>query len=573
MSGSLGSISASIIVNVQPSVISAAGSALALNGLILTNGLRTPIGTVPSFPTATAVGNYYGFTSTEYNLAVVYFGGFVNSNLKPGALYFAQYPWTGPVAAFLRGSSLASVTLAQLQAFAGTLTVTINGTPVTSSAISLAAATSFSNAATIIATALGTTGATYGVTSSATTIVGTTMTVAGMTSGAIASGNVLTGTGVTAGTTVSQQLTGTPGGVGTYTVSISQTVSATAITAALPAVSYDSILSAFVVNSSTTGSASTIGYGSGTIAASLGLTQASGAVLSQGAALAVPGTFMAGVLAVQTNWYSFATVFEPVIADKVSFSSWANSTNNTYAYSLWDTNAANIGSNPTGTAVQTINTAGYSGTIITYSDINAAVGAMGAVASINYNQKNGAITLMGKQFSGVTPSVYNTTSAQNLTTNGLNYYGQFANQANNFTFYENGQITGPYKFVDAHANQVQLTNALQTALLNLLTTVFSVPYNTVGYNLIAAACQAPILAAVNFGSISPGVALSPLQIAEVNNAAGLAIDGMLSTRGWYLQILPASAASRAARTTPPITLWYMYAGSVQQINLASILVQ
>jgi len=56
----------------------------------------------------------------------------------------------------------------------------------------------------------------------------------------------------------------------------------------------------------------------------------------------------------------------------------------------------------------------------------------------------------------------------------------------------------------------------------------------------------------------------------VNNAAGLAIDGTLSAQGYYLQILPAAPASRAARTTPPITFWFIDRGAVQQINLASI---
>ena len=82
----------------------------------------------------------------------------------------------------------------------------------------------------------------------------------------------------------------------------------------------------------------------------------------------------------------------------------------------------------------------------------------------------------------------------------------------------------------------------------------------------------PIKAALNFGSITPGVPLSSLQTAEVNAAAGLAIDGSLATRGWYLQILPAAAQSRQNRTTPPCSFWYMYGGSVHQLNLASTLI-
>lgn len=62
-------------------------------------------------------------------------------------------------------------------------------------------------------------------------ISGTTMTVSAVTSGTLAIGQVLTGTGVTAGTGITALGTGT-GGTGTYTVSTSQTVASTTITAA-----------------------------------------------------------------------------------------------------------------------------------------------------------------------------------------------------------------------------------------------------------------------------------------------------------------------------------------------------
>jgi hypothetical protein len=59
-------------------------------------------------------------------------------------------------------------------------------------------------------------------------ISGTTLT-ASVVTGTIAVGQVITGTGVTAGTVITSLGSGT-GGAGTYTVSVSQTVSSTAIT-------------------------------------------------------------------------------------------------------------------------------------------------------------------------------------------------------------------------------------------------------------------------------------------------------------------------------------------------------
>jgi hypothetical protein len=58
------------------------------------------------------------------------------------------------------------------------------------------------------------------------------MTVTAVASGSINPGGLLSGTGVATGQTVVAQLTGTPGGVGTYQVSVPQTLASTTITEA-----------------------------------------------------------------------------------------------------------------------------------------------------------------------------------------------------------------------------------------------------------------------------------------------------------------------------------------------------
>jgi hypothetical protein len=64
-------------------------------------------------------------------------------------------------------------------------------------------------------------------------ISGTTLTVSALSSGSLHVGQTITGAGVTAGTTITALGTGT-GGTGTYTVSASQTVASTSITASGP---------------------------------------------------------------------------------------------------------------------------------------------------------------------------------------------------------------------------------------------------------------------------------------------------------------------------------------------------
>lgn len=146
-------IPVSDIVTINPGVIGTGGNPLSLNGVILSQNTLLPSNQVRSFTSATAVSAFFGPASAEYAQAQVYFAGFDGKTLTPGTLYFAPYVLTNS-AAWLQSGSFAGVTLAQLQAIAaGTLIVTVDGTLFTSSSINLSAASSFTNAATIIAAA------------------------------------------------------------------------------------------------------------------------------------------------------------------------------------------------------------------------------------------------------------------------------------------------------------------------------------------------------------------------------------------------------------------------------------
>jgi hypothetical protein len=497
------SIPASQIVQVNPGVISGGGNALALNGILLTNNSAVPVGAVQWFPTAASVSAFFGPTSNEAAMAGIYFMGRNNATVMPAQLGFTQYA-SAAVPAWLRGANLGAMTLTQLKALSGTLTLTVNGTATTSAAINLSAATSFSNVATLIQ--------------------------AGFTTPPFA-------------------------------------------------VTYDSQRNAFVFTTTLTGATATITTATGTLSEGLLLATDDGAVVSQGAPAGVPADVMTQVTAQTLNWGIFSTVFEATVSDKVAFAAWANSQNNRFAYVLWSTEVAALSTPDTTTSLSQVITAGYSGTCGVYCDPIldpnglAAAFVLGATASIDFNRTNGRITYAFKYTSGVPASVTGAVQASNLQANGYNYVGSYATANDQFTFAYPGSVTGPYKFLDEFINQVYLNSQLQLALMTLLTGVPSIPYNNSGYAMIDAACMDPINQALNFGSIRPGVPLSALQAAEVNNAAGIQIDGTLSTRGWYLQIQPATAQIRASRASPSMTCWYMDGGSVQKITLASILVQ
>lgn len=573
----MNSIPASQIVNVLPSVLAAGGSALDLNGLILTNGMRVPIGTVQSFPNAAAVATYFGVGSNLATMATVYFNGYDGSTAKPGALLVAQYNTSG-VSAFLRGGNISGLTLAQLNAISGTVNIVVDGVARTST-VDLSSATSFSNAASIIATALNLTLGSGTVTGS---ISGTVMTVTVNSGVIIAPGSTVTGAGVTANTKVTSYGTGN-GGIGTYNVNNSQTVSSESLTigAAPVTVTYDSTSGAFVVTSGLSGNASTIDFATGTAASALLLQAAQGAVLSQGAKAAQPVAFMNALAGITQNWASFTTAFDPdsgTNTNKLLFASWANSTNNRYAYVALDSDVTPTQSTNATTSLGYIVTIQLkqSGTIPLYSstfDTSLAAFVLGAIASINFSELNGRTTLAFRSQSGLTPSVTDAATAANLLANGYNYYGAYATAADGFNLLYDGSISGQFQWVDSYVNQIWLNNALQLALVELLVAAKSIPYNAAGYGRIKAAVLDPINQALDFGAIRTGVTLSASQAASINAGAGIDVATVVSQRGYYFQILDPTPQVRAARASPPCTLWYADGGSVQQINLSSIAVQ
>lgn len=502
-------IPASQIVTINPAVVSGPGNSLAMNGLYLTQNTQMPTNTVFNFPTPAAVSKFFGPGSAEATQALIYFAGYSKSTIKPGGMLFAAFNLAAR-AAFLQSGSLAAVTLTQLQAFTGVLTITVDGTPETSATITLAGATSFSNAATLI--------------------------LAGFTS-------------------------------------------------PLFAVTWNAVASAFVFTSTLTGATATITFATGTLAAELNLTAATGAFLSQGDVVDTPASAMDNVIRISQNWASFVTLWEPTIADKENFAIWSNAQNNRYLYVAWDSDPnASVQGNTTSfgaiAKAQAFNgvtvvsgdpaLAVATGTTLAALALNAASFIAGAIASINFNATNGRTNLAFLSSGSIAPTCADGDIALNLIANGYNYYGSFTTANQGFIFLYNGQMPGEWVSIVRYVNQIYMNNQFQLSLLTLLTQIGSVDYNPAGYGLIRSALQDPIAAALAFGAIRTGVTLSDAEVAEVNQAAGVDAATVIQTQGYYLQILDPGAAARTAGQTPIINFWYTDGGDVLQISMPSI---
>lgn len=154
-------ISANQIVQVLPRILTGTGQDLVFNGLVLDENSRIPTASPISFSDADAVGEYFGVASDEYQYAAVYFGGYNNSQLKPSLLYFYKLVPTG-ASPFVRGTSLSPASaLTALKAItSGSFSVSISGTAFDLTSIDLSSATSLSDVASTIQSALVTAGAT-----------------------------------------------------------------------------------------------------------------------------------------------------------------------------------------------------------------------------------------------------------------------------------------------------------------------------------------------------------------------------------------------------------------------------
>lgn len=642
-------IPADQLVNIIPGVLAAGGNGLQLLGVCLTTSTRVPIaplGFTLSFPNAAAVGAFFGLNSNEFTEAQVYFQGYTGRTAIPPAMLFTQYPLNA-VGAYLRGGNISGLTLAQLQAITGTLSVVMDGLTYAAGSISLTGAASFSAAASTIqtdlnaslptaATVTGTIGSSFTGTgtgtslavtavtgfispgdkisgtgvpanttivsgpagggagtyitsavttanSAAITATSTVLNVTAVASGTLAPGLVLSGGTIAANTTVTSLGTGT-GATGTYNLSgAAQGQTSTSITASGPALSvaFDSTSGAFTVASGSTGAGSSAAFATGGASAALLLTSATGATLSQGAAATNPAAFMTAVTNYTQNWASFFTAFDPDggsgNTQKKAFAAWNGTQNNRWVYAAWDTDITPTEStNAASSLGQTLKTNKTSGTIVIYEPTNLHLAAFvcGMIASINFNQKQGRITLAGKTQSGLVPSVTDGTKAQNLIANGYNFLGIYSTANQTFNYFQPGSISGEDDWADTYVDAIYLNNQLQVAIMLGLGQVNSMPYNAPGYAILKAFCLDPIGQFVNFGGAQPGVTLSDAQIEEINNVAGnQQAAATVQTQGYYLQVVPASPQVRQARTSPPVNLWYEDGGSIQQVSVSSIAVQ
>jgi hypothetical protein len=135
-------------------------------------------------------------------------------------------------------------------------------------------------------------------------IAANVLTVTAVGSGTLVVGATLSGTGVTTGTTIVSQLTGTPGGIGTYQVSTQETAASTTITATYGVLTVTAVGSgALVVGDVLSGS----GVTAGTFITSFGTGTGGIGTYNVSASQTATSTAITAAGAVETKWFAMST--------------------------------------------------------------------------------------------------------------------------------------------------------------------------------------------------------------------------------------------------------------------------
>ena len=500
------SVNADKLVRILPRIIGGGTPGLTFAGLALTTSDLPPAQRVLQFSSAQAVGDYFGLASDEYAFALQYFSGYINATSLPDKLFFARYN-SGSVTAWLRGADFAGRLSDLTSVTSGGLDITIDGKAYSLSAVSLASATSFSEVAAALQTALA----------------------------------AQAGEGET------------------------------------PTVMYSSLTGAFQINATTAGREGSISYatpptGGTDLATLLGLTEATGAVISQGADAQTLTSAMTNTLQYARDWVTFTTIFEATLEQKLELARWCAGYDTRFCYVMWDTDPAAL-QNSEASAARQINALDLAGTSPNYNNLALAAFAMGFAASLNFDETNGRATAAYKRGEGLGTTVHDDEQYDQLLANGYNVYADFATASADFRFYQPGSVTGDWMWLDTYLNAIALKDALQLNLLDLLSAVKAIPYTEQGYSMVRTACLDTITRFLTFGAIRPGVTLSNTQKIALRSEIGFDVSKTIEQQGWYMLVRDPGSVVRGQRGTPECRFYYTDGGSIQRIEMTATAIQ
>ena len=351
------------------------------------------------------------------------------------------------------------------------------------------------------------------------------------------------------------------------------TILQTALAASLigSTVTYSSLNNSFTASVAAGTGTTTVDFcPDGAVATLLNLTSATLAVLSQGSAAQTPAENWQAVKSITRNWafgsklWSIdSTPFTEFLAD----CAWFNGQNGNYGYAAW----SNIPAVVLG-AKSALDSATYANIFMSYSNYDLVAGELGAIAAVNYSERNARISLTNKSFSGVTPLVTDDATYDTMVAAKINFYGRFQSRNDSFNFSEEGWLTGQWLYIENLANNIWVVDQLQIKVAGYFGIAKTIPYTDQGYQALTAVIGTVGTSAVNNTVAQAGNVFSAAVIQKLNADAGFDLASALTEQGWCAWVVPATYDERVNREPVQAYFYYTNGGSIGKVTINNTLV-
>ncbi|GAC1042259.1 DUF3383 domain-containing protein [Rhizobium sp. No.120] len=331
---------------------------------------------------------------------------------------------------------------------------------------------------------------------------------------------------------------------------------------------WDSVSQRFIVESSTTGTTSTVGYasatGSGTdISAMLNLVTGVASPPVAGVAAETLLSAVQTLADISNAWYGLtvATSTPAATSDYLAVAAFIEGASQSHIFGITITNPSVLDVAVTNDLASQLKALGYKRTFTQFSSSSPyAVTSMAARAfTVNFEANNSTITLKFKQEPGVAAETLTESQAATLKAKNCNV---FVNYNNDTAIIQEGVMANGYFFDEVHGTD-WLQNAIQTDLYNLLyQSPTKIPQTDDGTHLLVTTIEATMARAVNNGLVAPGVWNAP--------GFGQLKQGQMLTSGYYVYaplVASQSQSDREARKSVPIQVAAKLAGAVHSVNV------
>jgi len=324
--------------------------------------------------------------------------------------------------------------------------------------------------------------------------------------------------------------------------------------------------SRFVIQSTTTGITSTLGWASahtsGTdISALLKLTQATALVPVDGFAVETAEEAAAELANKSADWYglTFACTTMPNDAALLEVGAFIEAASSSRIFGVTVTDTRVLDAEYEDDLATKFKELNYKRTCTQFSENPFAIASlMGRAFSVNFNANRSTITLMYKQQIGVVAANLTNTQANTLKDKRCNV---FVNYLNDTAIIQYGVMSGQAYFDEIHGLD-WFQNALQTEIYNLLyQSKTKIPQTDDGVNQIVTACANVCNEAVNNGLVAEGQ-------WNADGFGQLSFQDYLDS-GYYIYVPPMASQSqsiREQRISPPIQIALKLAGAIHEVD-------